>query len=282
MNRPFASRLWKLLGPLLCGVCGLYFLGVFLDLCAQAPLRMLNRGNVPEWKIEKKFEADVFTFVRIQYTSRRWHRSLGGRWDVDYPESELNFSYRLQELTSLKVDPAGKTLRLTDSKLSQYPFVYLIEPGALIFSEDEVLALRKYLLGGGFMMVDDFWGEAEWRNFYRELKRVFPNREPQELPLSHPIFHCVFPLDEKPQIPNVGRGMRSRYDGITWERWDAQAAQYKGVFDDQGRLIMIICHNTDLGDGWEWEGANEYFFREFSEKKAYPLGINIVIYALTH
>jgi hypothetical protein len=89
-------------------------------------------------------------------------------------------------------------------------------------------------------------------------------------------------LEEKPQIPNVGRGTESQFDGITFERWDAQTPFYKGMWDDKERLMMVICHNTDLGDGWEWEGANQYYFKEFSEKKAYPLGINIVMYALTH
>lgn len=240
------------------------------------------RAGVPDWDIEQAFKTDVFTFVRIKYRSTSDGRYWSNKWSIDHPDSDLNFSYRLQEMTSLKVDPDGKTLWLTDPELSHYPFVYLIEPGELRFSKEEVAALRKYLLGGGFMMVDDFWGEDEWYNFYREIKRVFPEREPEELPLSHPIFNCVFPLDEKPQIPNVGLGMESRYHGVTWERWDAKEVHYKGIFDDKNRLMMIICHNTDLGDGWEWEGYNEYFFREFSEKKAYPLGINIVVYALTH
>ena len=238
-----------------------------------------DRRGVPEWQNESGFEKDVFTFVRIKYSSYGYYWN---KWAIDYPDSDLNFSFRLQEMTSLNVDPDGMFLELTDPELFQHPFVYLIEPGELRFTEAEVKSLRKYLLGGGFMMVDDFWGESEWRNFYREIKRVFPEREPEELPLSHPIFNCVFQLDEKPQIPNVFLGMQSRYDGVTWEQPDAREVHYKGIRDDQDRLMMVICHNTDLGDGWEWEGSNEYFFREFSEKKAYPLGINIVIYALTH
>ena len=242
----------------------------------------MDRAGVPLWENDLEFSNDVFTFVRIKYQSVGGRNWRGGKWRIDYPESDLNFSFRLQEMTSLKVDPNGKILELTDPELFNHPFVYLIEPGDLRFTEAEVKSLRTYLLGGGFLMVDDFWGESEWYNFYREIKRVFPNREPQELPLSHPIFNCVFPLDEKPQIPNVGLGMESRFHGITWERWDAQEVHYKGIFDDNNRLMAVICHNTDLGDGWEWEGYNEYFFREFSEKKAYPLGINIVVYALTH
>ena len=131
-------------------------------------------------------------------------------------------------------------------------------------------------------MVDDFWGEEQWQNMYRQLKRVLPEREPEELPLEHPIFHCVFDLKERPQIPNVGRGTWSQYDGVTWETPDSKEVHYKGIFDEKGRVMVIICHNTDLGDGWEREGENEYYFREFSEKKAYPLGINIIFYAMTH
>ena len=155
--------------------------------------------------------------------------------------------------------------------------------------DEEVAALRKYLLGGGFLMVDDFWGDYEWENFYREFKRVFPDREVFDLTLDHPIFNMVFPLketlDELPQIPNVGTGIESEFTGITWEYNKGPGAEephYRGVADDEGRLMAIICHNTDLGDGWEREGASPFYFKEFSEKKAYPLGINIVFYAMTH
>lgn len=242
-----------------------------------------ERAGVPDWDLDAMFDQDVFTFVRIQY--RSWNDGYGRgwqKWAIDMPESDLNFSYRLEELTSLKVDPDSTYVTLTDPKLFDYPFVYLIEPGQMMLQEEERKALRQYLLAGGFMMIDDFWGINEYENLRRELKLVFPDREPQELPIEHPVFNFVFPLKEKPQIPNVRTGTESQYTGITYEQWDAQTPFYKGLFDDDGRLMMIICHNTDLGDGWEWEGANEYYFKEFSEKKAYPLGINIVMYALTH
>ena len=103
-----------------------------------------------------------------------------------------------------------------------------------------------------------------------------------ELPLDHPIFHCVFDLKEKPQVPNVAQGIESEWTHITWERADAKEVHYKAIFDDKNRIMVMICHNTDLGDGWEREGESEYYFHEFSEKKAYPLGINIVFYAMTH
>ncbi|HOP97687.1 MAG TPA: DUF4159 domain-containing protein [Verrucomicrobiota bacterium] len=241
----------------------------------------------PAWTNQAGFERDVFTFVRIEYDSTYggagWGRG-GGGWAVDLPESDLNFSYRLQQITAMKVNPNGLILRLTNPELYKYPFIYMLEVGALEFSEEEVQCLRRYLLNGGFLMVDDFWGEGEWQRFYFQIKRVFPDREPVELPLEHPVFHCVFPLDKKPQIPSVGgrgRNQPWRY-GITWEREDAREVHYKGIFDDKGRMMVIICHNTDVGDGWEEESTDPDYFAQFSEKYAFPLGINIIFYALTH
>ena len=269
--------------------------------------RYSYRRGVPDWEPDKEFSHDVFTFVRIRFASgygrseyggrsgRRSGRGFrgdygrdygrgfsGGNWATDYPDSDLNFSFRLHQLTSMEVNPDGVVLELTDPKLFDYPFIYIVEPGRLVFSAEEVKILRRYLLNGGFLMVDDFWGEDEWYNFYREIKRVFPNREPRELNLSHPIFHAVFDLKEKPQIPSIGVALQGRNYGITWEREDARVPHYKAIYDDKGRIMSIICHNTDLGDGWEREGEDEWYFREFSEKKAYPLGINIVFYAMTH
>lgn len=262
--------------------------------------RYYDRRGVPDWEPDKEFSDDVFTFVRIRYSSgygggygggygRGYGRGGygrggygGGRWATDYPDSDLNFSYRLHQLTSMEVNPDGVVLELTDPALFDYPFIYIVEPGDLLFSEEEVAILRRYLLNGGFLMVDDFWGEAEWYNFYYEIKRVFPDREPVELELDHPIFHAVFDLKERPQIPSIGHALGGRGYGITWEREDAREVHYKAIYDDEGRMMAIICHNTDLGDGWEREGENEWYFHEFSEKKAYPLGINIVFYAMTH
>ena len=186
---------------------------------------------------------------------------------------------RLHQLTAMEVNPKGVILELTDPDLFNYPFIYMLEVGRLVFSDEEVKALRKYLLNGGFLMVDDFWGEAEWANFYREIKRVFPNREPQEIPLSDEIFRAVFVLKERPQIPGIHAWLSY---GITYEREDAKQVHYKALYDDQGRMMAIICHNTDLGDGWEEEATNPDYFHQFSEKYAYPLGINIVFYAMTH
>jgi hypothetical protein len=242
-----------------------------------------DRGNVPNWEVDKAFEKDLFTFVRIKYQSHGYGR--GGGWATDYRDSELNFSLRLQQLTSMKVNPEPIVLELTDPKLFDYPFIYIIEPGALMFFEEEAAALRRYLLNGGFLMVDDFWGDEEYDNFANEMKKVFPDRVAEEVPLEHEIFHCVYDLKEKPQLPSINAAWSGRNSGVTWEPRDdsdTSVPHYRAIRDDANRIMVFICHNTDLGDGWEREGEDPWYFEEFSVKKAYPLGINIVTYAMTH
>lgn len=239
---------------------------------------------VPEWAVDPAFEHDVFSFARLRYDS--WDRGWGsfgsrrgrGRWSVDAPEADLNLSYRLQQMTSLKVNPEVTYIDITPEELRHYPFVYMVEPGSLLFSDDQVIALREYLLNGGFLMVDDFWGDEDWRNFRHEIERVFPDHPLVELEVDHPIFHAVFDLDEKPQMPGIGNYFQS---GGTSER-GAGPVHYWAIFDDKGRMMTIICHNTDLGDGWEQEGADPTYFHRFSEKMAYPMAINIIYYAMTH
>jgi len=253
------------------------------------------RRDVPNWMIDREFSHDIFTFVRIRYSSgygdwgygggygRRGRGSRGGSWATDYPDSDLNFSFRLQQLTSMQVHPEGVVLELTDPELFNYPFIYMLEVGRLVFSDEEVKCLRRYLLNGGFLMVDDFWGPAAWDNFYYEMKRVFPEKEPIPLTLDHPIFHCVFELKEKPQIPAIDWAVDRWTDTLTGRTSESgDPPIYYGIYDDKGRMMVIICRDTDLGDGWEREGESHAYFREFSEKKAYPLGINIVFYAMTH
>jgi|ERR1043166_3239794 hypothetical protein len=248
--------------------------------------RELPSGSTgtPNWTNAPGFEKDVFTFARVHYTSG-YRGFSGGNWMTDTPDSDLNLSYRLQQMTSLKVDPDGRFIRLTDPELSDFGWIYIVEPGRLEFTDEEVGTLRKYLLNGGFLMIDDFWGEAEWENMEREIKRVFPERQFVDLPMDHPVFHCVFNLDgpkNKLQVPNINIGRDSETSGITWERSDAREVHIRGIFDDKGRMMIIATHNTDNGDGWEREGESAYYFKNFSEKISYPLGINIIFYAMTH
>ncbi len=239
--------------------------------------------DFPSWEVSQELPNDVFTFARLRYNSGTWMERRS-KWLIDYPDSELNFSYRLNQLTSLEVSPLSAVVDIDAEQMRHYPFIYMIEPGEIWITDEQAKTLRDYLLNGGFIMVDDFWGIYEWNNFYRALKQIFPDREPVDLELDHPIFHAVFDLDLKPQIPAVGMAMMGREQGITyeWNKPGSETAHYRAVYDDAGRMCMIICWNTDLGDGWEEEGTDPWYFREFSEKYAYPLGINIIFYAMTH
>jgi hypothetical protein len=244
--------------------------------------------GTPNWTNPKGFEKDVFTFTRIRWNNGggyggRFRRSPG--WTTDMPDSDLNLSYRLQQMTSMKVDPDGRILDLTDPELSNFPWIYMVEPGSLYLSELEAQALRKYLLNGGFLMLDDFWGDSAWANVERELKKVFPERSFTELSLDHPLYSCVFKIRSKGQVPNYGTGEMSKETGITWEEnhdGDTRTVHHRVIMDDKGRLMVFAAHNSDNGDGWEREGEYQYFFENFSEKIAYPLGINVVFYAMTH
>jgi hypothetical protein len=250
-------------------------------------------ADFPTWPVSKDLPDDVFTFARLRFNSgygdrggrSRFGRGMRyGKWLTDYPDADLNLCYRLQQLTSIQVNPAGAIVDFDSEQLRHYPFVYMIEPGHISITDEEAKTLRDYMLNGGFVMVDDFWGVEEWETFYSALRQIWPDRDYEELPLEHEIFHCVFDLKVKPQIPSVGHAMAGRAQGITFE-WDkpgSEQVHYRGIFDDKRRLMMIICWNTDLGDGWEEEGTDPWYFREFSEKYAYPLGINILFYALTH
>jgi hypothetical protein len=150
------------------------------------------------------------------------------------------------------------------------------------------------LLNGGVLMVDDFWGPVQWDNLEYEIKRVLPEREFVELPMTHPLFHCVFDIKvpkNKLQTPNSGQGIRSLdvndpYNyGRTWEHHDGEECRemhVRAILDDKQRIMVIATHNCDNGDGWEREGEDDGFFHEFSEKRAFPLGINIIFYIMTH
>jgi hypothetical protein len=244
--------------------------------------RATARSEYPTWENDPRFARDVFTFVRVQYDSYGGGFG-GGGWRNDYPDCDLNFSYRLQQLTSFKVDPHGKVLRLTDPELFDYPFLYMSNAQNMALSDAEAQALGRYLRHGGFLMVDDFWAPWAWEHIRGQFERILPGIQPRELTLDHRIFHIVYDLAALPQVPSILAWRR----GETFEYWHGdpqgdEAPHFWGYFDDAGRLMALCCHNNDIGDGWEREGEESEYFRQYSEKWSYPLGINIVTYVMTH
>ena len=195
---------------------------------------------------------------------------------MDYPKADRQFLIGLRRLTNLDSYEYEHGILLTDPDLGKYPFLYAVEVGYMAMSEEEVLALRHYLQAGGLLVVDDFWGTQEWLNFAREMGRVLPGRAIEDIPLDHPIFRSFYRVDEIVQVPNVGNGIRG---GPTWER-DGFEPEVKGIFDDERRLMVLANWNTDLGDAWEW-AENPYYPLRYSTY-AYEIGVNFIIYAMTH
>lgn len=276
--------------------------------------------TLPEWKNPPGFEKDVFTFTRIIFWSdpsrpterggfggsfgggggRGFGGGGGGRgfgggrlgWVIDYPDADLNLSHRLQQLTSMKVDPDARVLKLTNPDLPNYPFIYMEHIERMALRPPEVTALRQYLLAGGVLLVNDFWGALAWQNLQAEIAKVLPGRTWTELTMEHPIFHCVFELrgpmsqlrvpsmqrwntDYTPGDPNSNP--TSGYRGEGYETMHVQA-----LLDDKGRIMLLAIHNSDVSDGWEREGEYADYFKVFSEARAYPLGVNIIFYLMTH
>lgn len=240
----------------------------------HANLLPADRNGTELWENDPRFPDDTFQFVRLKAETH-------STWATDFPDSDLNFSYRLQQMTSLKVNPHPIVVSPTDPKLKECPFLYTLETASLVLNSNEVIALRDHLTNGGFLMIDDFWGDLAWDNTLKEMKKIFPEKEVKELNLDHPIFNIVFPIKEKPQVPGIGFALRHKGTGITSPN-KGGLPNFYGIYDDRGRMMVLICRNTDLGDGWEREGEDPYYFKEFSEKLSYPMGINIIVYMMTH
>lgn len=244
-----------------------------------------------------KFIFSNFTFVRVEYDSTGgngeayyyFEGRVWQRWETDYPEAEENFLIRIEELTTIRVNPKPISLRLTDDRLFDYPFIYMCDVGWQKLTKEEEKQLREYLRRGGFLWIDDFWGEAEWANFEENMERVFPDLTWRRIPDDHPILSMVFSLKECPQVPaktfwdswresyDMPGGHREPTGGIA----GVNSVNFRGLFSKDGRLMAVVTHNTDIGDGWERESEGQEYFETFSTK-SYAIGINIIVYALTH
>jgi hypothetical protein len=218
--------------------------------------------------------AHGFHFTRAMYGAGmgRWGRS----WATDFPKADQQFLTVLRRLTSVDAFESENPVRLDDPALRRFPFLYAVEVGYMSLSDAEVKGLRDYLLAGGFLMVDDFWGTVEWNSFERQISRVLPEYPIVEIPMDHPIFSSLYEIPEIIQVPVVSQGIAG---GPTHER-DGYTAHCRGIFDEQGRLMVVINWNTDLGDAWEWADHPRYPLR-FSSF-AYQMGANFIVYAMSH
>ena len=230
----------------------------------RSDIRRSSRGNLDA-------DAREFFFTRAVYNSGyRW-----SSWATDYPKADRQFLIILERLIDLDAYEAENAVRLDDPNVRRFPFLYALEVGDMYMSEAEAQGLRDYLLAGGFLMIDDFWGTWEWANFESEIRRVLPEHPIVDIPLEHPIFNTVYNIEEIVQVPSIGNAQ----GGPTWER-DGYEPQVKGIFDDDGRLMVIINWNTDIGDAWEWAESPYYPLRYSTY--AIEITINIIVYAMSH
>lgn len=214
-----------------------------------------------------------FYFTRAVYSDLR---TRFPSWSVDYPKADRQFLIGLQRLTNIDAYAGEHPVRLDDPALREFPILYAVEVGYMALTDSERQGLRDYLLAGGFLIVDDFWGSWEWSTFAREIRAVLPEYAIVDIPANHPVRHVFYDLDHIVQVPNVGQG---RSGGPTWEK-DGYTPALRGIMNNEGRLMVAIIWNSDLGDAWEW-AEDPYYPIRFSNF-AYQLGVNLIVYAMSH
>jgi hypothetical protein len=246
--------------------------------------RLPEGPGVPARYPAPNFEDGAFSVCKVQYTSVRYEE-MGVGWATDYPYAGINLMTRLSELTKTPIsrdrqgNPNYWVVRLTDDTLFHCGFTIASDVGTMGLSEQEALHLRQYLLKGGFLWVDDFWGSAAWDQWSAEIFKALPEFPIVDIPPDHPIRHEMFNIGEIKQTTNIQNWRRT---GNTSERGpDSAHVDFKMIADEKGRVMVVMTHNTDTGDSWEREGEDHEFFVEFSPP-GYSLGMNVLLYAMTH
>lgn len=241
-----------------------------LVVCSLLVMVLTAAGHVPAADLPASDEYG-FRFVRVKYESYR-----GWTWAFDYPTAEQNLYEAIRRTTKLYLDGEPIVLELDDPRIYEFPILYLCEPGYWLTNDEEIRNLQEYFARGGFMIIDDFhdYGDGrvgpEWNNFYNIIKQIFPDREPVELTPDHPIWSIYYDID-----PVSAVSTKIMMGQTPW--LDDDDDTYYGIFDDTGRMMVVICYNQDIGDGWEWP-------RNVAEAStvSFQMAINFILYALTH
>jgi hypothetical protein len=262
----------------LSGLAIISVLMVSLAQTGEQPARQSPRRPVLRFDHQSSGENShephkEFSFARLVYSGGTGWRY--GAWATDSPKADVTFVAGVKRLTNIDVRESPFFIPLTSKEIFKYPFLYAVEVSYMELSREEADILREYLLRGGFFVVDDFHGTKEWANFEGQLRKVFPNCKIEEIPSTHPIFHCFFDINELIQIP----GAQMLYSGRTYEK-DGVVPHFRGVLDENGRIMVMINFNSDLGDAWEW--ADVPYYPEKYSTAAYRLGINYIVYSMTH
>jgi hypothetical protein len=246
-----------------------------------------QRGMFRRWELARPDSFDgAFQFCRVVY--RGAANGDGASWDVDFPRADSNLMTRASELTKTPIgrlpdgEPNHLLIRLTQPELFKCPFIMMTEVGNIYLDDQEAKALHDYLLKGGFLWADDFWGEYAWTVWDNQFRKAFPTGPYPyiDLPTDHPIFNQFFTIPRFPQIPSIG-WWRSSGGGTSEKLADSRVPHARAVLDDHGRIMALITHNTDFGDSFEEEATDHEYFLEFSVR-GYAFGINALIYALSH
>lgn len=247
----------------------------------------IGRGFYPGIQAPTAADFDGgFNFCRVWFQQNPY--GDGGGWSADYPQADVNVSIRLSELTKTRVTFAGVeqpthiVLRLTDPALYQCPFIMMTEVGSAFFDPADVASLRNYLLKGGFLWADDFWGTYAWDAWEEQIRKVLPASEYRlvDLPKDHELFRMQFHLPKGvPQISSINFWLGN---GHTSERGrDSADPHGRAIFDSKGRMLVFMTHNTDIGDSWEREGEDPRYFYNYSVN-GYALGLNVLLYTMSH
>jgi uncharacterized protein DUF4159 len=250
--------------------------------------RYFREGSFPPQFPPKDFRDGDFTICKVMYTQVR-REAMGIGWMTDYPYAAVNLMIRASELTKIRVSMDGSrnprpwVVRLTDDALFQCPFIMASDVGTMGIEPDEAARLREYLLKGGFFWVDDFWGTEAWDHWVRQISQVLPPDEYPivDVPMDHPIFRTLHLVTQVPQVTNI-QFWRASGGTTTSERGEDSAdVHMRAISDKDGRILVLMTHNTDLGDSWEREGEDPEYFYQFSPA-GYAVGLDVLLYALTH